>query len=134
VRSFLTLAELLLEGNLAQDAFEAVRYLDDGPLNELDKSKLAGKMVENWPEVPIFCLLYGQSLMRLGIKSQARDVFEKGLGLCSQQADVKTCLLFSLATIYENPEEKKQLLQDAYSLNGDLTAAAMAYVSLTLQI
>lgn len=91
-------------------------------------------MVDNWPEMPIFYLLYGQSLMRLGIKSQAREVFEKGLRFCCQQADLKTSLLFSLATTMENGEEKQKLLQDAYTINGDLTAAAMAYVSLTLQI
>ncbi len=56
------------------------------------------------------------------------------MGNCAELADTKTSLLFALATITDEPMKKQSLLQEAYTLNGNLNCAAMAYVTNVLRL
>ena len=50
------------------------------------------------------------------------------------QLDTRTCLLFSIATITNEMDEKSKLMQQAVKMDGNMTCSAMAYVNFVLKL
>jgi len=137
VRSYLWLSSQVVLGKFDRRVIEAAKALEDGAYDEVFKTNLASSMSGKYPDIPLFYLLEGLSLTRLNDKPRAERILTEGILRCGENrelADTKTSLLFALATVTPDPVRKQLLLQEAYTLNGNLNCAAMAYVTNTLRL
>lgn len=128
-RSDLWLSRKLAAGRLDQCTFELLRILEDGPIEPLEKVRLATQALEEHSDLPLLHLSLGTSLAALGRNQEAETALRSGLN-CDPEPDVETRLLVQLGTIVQSPDEKQALLRRAIERNGNLTAAAMAAVIL----
>ncbi|HWE04941.1 MAG TPA: tetratricopeptide repeat protein [Tepidisphaeraceae bacterium] len=93
------------------------------------KLSLADQAIERAGELAPLMLYRGRCLMRIGRANEAEPVLRKGLEN-AQEADVRNRLLVDLQMVLPDGEEKRRLLNEAVSLNGNLAAAAVARVTL----
>ena len=128
-RADLWLAHRLLLGTVEHPLFLALRHLEDGQGPPPDKLRLAEQVLAVNPDVPLLHLFRGKNLTALGRLEEAAAAYRSGL----QRADepnVRSALLTELGAILPPSAERTSVLRQAVELNGDLVAAAMAFVSL----
>src|SRR5205807_7317452 len=128
-RANLWLAQQLSLGNVRHETFLALHILEDAPLAPDDKVRLADQALSQNPHFARLHLARGKNLARLERSRAAEAAYRAGLAQ-SPEPDVKTRLLVELGVIVEELTERLELLRDAQALNGNLTAAAMATVTL----
>ncbi len=130
VRSDLWMARELTAGRLSRGAFLAVRVAEDGDMPPEKKLELLDGALGKAPRVALLHLLRGEQLARLGQGPTAAAAFSEGLGL-DADPDTRTRLLLSAALMLPpDAAERATLLREAASLNGNLTAGAMAALAL----
>ncbi len=79
--------------------------------------------------IPLFALLFGDLLEKIGQKKEAAEIWREALKT-DVDSDVRTRLLFDLSKVEEDAGRRRQLLQEAVELNGNLVAGATAALSL----
>ncbi len=124
-RTDLWLAEQIALGQFPQDSFEALRALEDAPLDPREKVSLAERAVTQWPALAPLHLEHGEILEAVGQNDQAGLAFRRGLEN-AREPDVRTRLLVRIAMSLPEGAERSSLLSEAMALNGNLVAAAMA--------
>ena len=129
-RSDLWLAQQLADGKLSHEAFLQLRTLEDGQESPDQKISIANSLLAKQPALSLGYLFLGKQLKSLSRMKEAESAYRTGLVNAAEQNDVKTRLLLDLSTVVKSEDEKRQLLQQAINLNGNLTAAAMATVLL----
>ena len=130
-RSDLWLAQQLLLGRVEQPLFLALRQIEDGKGMPADKLRLADQALAANPDVPPLYLARGKLLVLLGRREEADATYRQGLER-AEEANVRTRLLTELGAILPQGAERTSLLRQAVELNGDLVAAAMAFLALKL--
>jgi hypothetical protein len=128
-RSDLWTARQLALGAMPHEVFLGLRYLQDAPAKVTEKLDLATRMRSRAKAVPLFALLFGRLLRETGRPKEAADLWREALK-SEVDSDVQTRLLVELSQLEENAEKRRQLLQEAAQLNGNLIAAAGAALSL----
>ena len=128
-RADLWVAEQLALGQLDRVDFLALFLLQDGTDTADEKVKLARQLVARRPGLPAAHLHLGRNLARAGRKSDAESAQRAGLAT-DPDPDVRSRLLVELATLIENPDERKALYREAATINGNLVAAAGAALAL----
>lgn len=123
-RRYLRLAEQLALGKWDHGLFLALQVEEDQESKPEAKLRVLEKGVERYPGVAWLLLATGVQRKVLGQIADAEAAFRKGL-TCVEDADIKTCLLFELANVLDSKvPERKQLLEEAAVLGGNLLAAA----------
>jgi len=128
-RSDLWVAKQLALGVMAHEMFLGMRFLQDGPSNAREQMKLANEMRSHAESIPLFALLFGKLLQEAGRPKDAAELWRKAIENGSEP-DVRTRLLVTLSTLEEDANKRRQLLEEAVELNGNLIAAAGAALSL----
>ncbi len=128
-RSDLWVARQLALGAMPHEMFLGMRFLQDGPPDTKEKMNLANRMQSQAESISLFGLLYGNLLKEAGRTKDAVQLWRKALEN-AVEPDVRTRILVSLAPLEEDAERRRQLLQEAVELNGNLMAAAGAALSL----
>lgn len=130
VRSDLWMARELATGRLDRGTFLAVRVAEDGAIPPEKKLELLDGALSKAPRVALLHLLRGEQLVQLGRPPDAASAFRAGLAL-EADPDTRTRLLLSAAlALPPDAPERAELLRQAVSVNGNLTAAAMATLAL----
>jgi tetratricopeptide (TPR) repeat protein len=123
------LAQLLAAGVVDHDTFKILHVVEDGNLTPPQKVVVCQKILEQ-AQLPIAHLHLGQALQQLRRLDEAKRALEAGLQLAENlDDDVKTRLLFQLATACPDGKEKTRLLDEAIACGGNLTCKAMATVT-----
>jgi len=128
-RADLWLARQLASRNISHEIFIALHKLEDWPLDPKEKTQLAEQSLAKAPNLAPLYLFYGKSLSAIQRTKEAEAAYRKGL-TCVEEPDIKTRLLVQLGLIVDSASERKQLLEQAVEVNGNLVAAAMAVVDL----
>ncbi len=128
-RSDLWVAHRLGLSAMPHEVFLGLRFLQDGPPDAAKRMELATRMRPQAHAVPLFALLFGKVLQEAGRPQEAADVWREALQ-GDVDSDVRTRLLVDLSTVEEDAGRRRQLLQEAVELNGNLVAAAGAALSL----
>jgi tetratricopeptide (TPR) repeat protein len=128
-RADLWLAEQLSLGTIEPAVFQALHQLEDGRQPPAEKVRLADEVLAQRPELAPVHLLRGKNLAVLGRRDEARAAYRKGLA-CHGDVDVRTRILVELGVSTEDAAERTALLREALALNGNLVAAASAYLAL----
>jgi tetratricopeptide (TPR) repeat protein len=124
------LAEKLERREINHAIFEASVTLQDGPLSPADKVRFADDALLAAPGWAPFHLHKGEALTAMNQKAKAEGAFRNGL-THSPDPDTETRLRLGLAaTLDAASAERFSLLEEAITLNGNLTSAAMARVLL----
>jgi tetratricopeptide (TPR) repeat protein len=120
-------AEQLLVGTFDFDLAQQIINVQDpritGPLQGTIAS--AGNKVR---ELALFHLAEGDALSQIGRFDLAEQSFRRGIEL-ADEPDVRTQLLGALA-MHLTGQTRERLLREAVELNGNLLAAARAFVDL----
>ena len=103
--------------------------MEDWPLDPKEKVQLAEQSLAKAPNLAPLHLFYGQVLSAIGRAKDAEAAYRKGL-TCVEEPDIQTRLLVQLGTMVDSISERKQLLEQAVEVNGNLVAAPMAAISL----
>jgi len=90
---------------------------------------LATQMQSQAEAIPLFGFWYGNLLQQSGRPKEAVQLWRKALEN-DAEPDVRTRILLSLAQLEDDAGRRRQLLQEAVKLNGNLLAAAGAALSL----
>jgi tetratricopeptide (TPR) repeat protein len=128
-RSDLWLAQQLLRGALSQEVFVLWHSVEEGGQRPQEKLLLADNGLRQAPDLALLHLARGKVLKGLGQGRQAEAAFRKGL-LCVEESDSQTRLLVEVASVVADEAEKKRLLEQAVTVNGNLVAVATARVIL----
>ena len=128
-RADLWIARQLAHKNISHEIFIALHKLEDWPLDPKEKVQLAEQSLAKAPNLAPLHLFYGKGLSALGRTKNAEAAYRKGL-TCVEEPDIQTRLLVQLGTMVDSISERKQLLEQAVEVNGNLVAAAMAAISL----
>jgi hypothetical protein len=113
---------------MPHEMFLGLRYLQDGPPNA-KQMELATRIRPEANAIPLFALLFGELLKEAGRPKEAAELWSQALNR-DVDSDVRTRLLVSLSASEEDAQKRRQLLQEAVELNGNLLAAAGAALSL----
>src|SRR6266404_4570339 len=128
-RSDLWIARRLALGAIPHEVFLGLRFLQDGPPNANERMKLATLIRPQANTIPLFALLFGQLLVQAGRPKEAAELWREALK-GDVDSDVRTRLLVTLSQTEVDPGQRRQLLQEAVELNGNLVAAASATLAL----
>jgi tetratricopeptide (TPR) repeat protein len=128
-RSDLWVARRLALGAMPHEVFLGMRFLQDGPPDAAKRMEVATQMRSHAEAVPAFALLFGKLLEDAGRQKEAVDVWREALK-GDVDSDVRTRLLVSLSAVEQDAGRRRQLLQEAAELNGNLVAGAGAALSL----
>jgi len=127
-RSDIWLARGLMEKKIDHADFLELRELEaPGPLQER-LIVVQQALVRNSCFAP-FYLYYGKILAASGNTEGARKTFKEGLKWAGEDG-VRTRLLCHLSSVTEDRDERRQYVEKAAELKGDLIAVAMATVTL----
>ncbi|MEO8901653.1 MAG: tetratricopeptide repeat protein [Polyangiaceae bacterium] len=118
------LAERLAAGTLAHAQLLALLALSDGPATAEQKLEMAAHCLAVAPNLGLFELHRGVSLVSLQRPAEAAAAFRAGLAL-EHDIGTETRLLVRLGTLCSGAEQA-QLFQRAIQLDGDRVSAAMA--------
>jgi tetratricopeptide (TPR) repeat protein len=124
-RTDLWLAQQLTAGRFNRPVFLLYHALEDGAASPAEKVQLADRAIAQIPDVAFIHRARGHNLFVLQQRTEAEAAFRKGLS-CTEEPDIRTRLLVDLAAVLDPGEERRQLLDEAVQLNGNLVAAAMA--------
>jgi tetratricopeptide (TPR) repeat protein len=122
------LAAELAAGRVSPEAFRAVRQIEDGGAPPDEKARLTAAAIAVTPNLPILYWLRAEALIEVGAAAAAEVVARDGLAR-NPDADVRTRLLVTLAQV-AGPAERRSLLEEAVTLDGNRTSAAMARLML----
>jgi tetratricopeptide (TPR) repeat protein len=128
-RSDLWIARQLALGAMPHEMFLSLRFLQDGPPNSTNRMELATRIKPQAKTIPLFALLFGKLLEKAGRAREASDIWREALD-GDVDADVRTRLLVVLSATEQDSARRRQLLQEAVELNGNLVSAAGAALSL----
>lgn len=128
-RSDLWVAGRLALGTMPHEVFLALRFLQDGPQDVKAQMDIANRICSQAGTIPLFALLYGKLLQQAGSPEEAVPLWRKAIE-GESEPDVRTRLLVTLSSLEKDPNRRRQLLQEAVDLNGNLIAAAGARLSL----
>lgn len=128
-RSDLWVARQLALGAMPHEVFLAMRFLQDGPPEASERMNIASKMRPYAEAIPLFMFLYGQLLQQTGKSKEAALLWQRALE-GDVEPDVRSRLLVTLSAVEKEAKRRRQLLQEAVELNGNLIAAAGASLSL----
>lgn len=129
VKANIKLAQLILGGVVDHETFQILHIVEDGNLTPAQKVVVCQKILER-VNLPIAHLHLGEAFQQLKRLDEAKRVLEAGLQLRDNlDDDVKTRILFQLATVSSDAGEKQTLLDEAIQCGGNLTCKAMAMVT-----
>jgi tetratricopeptide (TPR) repeat protein len=119
------LAQQLASGRLPDGAFLAMNALE-GRASPQEKMSHARRAIEQYPRLPGLHLELGKAQSALGRNEAAAAAYRSGLACC-EDVDTRTRLLTALGSCPAVAEtERRQLLQQAIELEGNLVSAALA--------
>ena len=125
-RSDIWLARSLEDGTVSDEEFRLLRMLEDGGLDPSEAEPIAEKAVEEYPEFAPFHLTLGDLRRNRKDREGAIACYRMGLKLV-EEPDLESRLLCSLAGILpEDSPERKELIERALDLEGNLVAQATA--------
>ncbi len=116
-------------GAMPHEVFLGLRFLQDGPPNASERIELATCMRSQAQGIPLYALLFGKLLGEAGRPKEAAELWREALEH-DGDSDVRTRLLVALSVVEGDAGRRRQLLQEAAGLNGNLVAAAGAALSL----
>lgn len=119
------LAGELASGRVGRAVLDALVLADDPDRSPDEILLVTRAALAGHPIAPLY-LLEAKSCSELGRTGEAERASRAGLA-CAEEADVRTRLLVRLATLAPHPE-RRHLLEQAATLEGNLVAAAMARV------
>jgi tetratricopeptide (TPR) repeat protein len=128
-RADLWLARQMVLDRVSHEVFLGWHALQDGPQPPQAKVRLAEQVLSRAPELALLHLLHGKNLRVCGQEGAAESAYRRGLA-CAEEPDVRSRLLLELATLVQEPGEKRGLLQEAHNPEGNLIAAATARLML----
>jgi tetratricopeptide (TPR) repeat protein len=128
-RSDLWVAQRLALGAIPHETFLAMRFLQDGPRNAKERLNLANQWRDRVDGIPLLALLVGIALHENGRAKEAAEMWRRAIEN-EAEPDVRTRLLVSLSGLEEDRAKRRDLLQQAAELNGNLIASAAAALSL----
>lgn len=128
VRNDLWLAEQMKAGTIDHGLFLLLRELLDGEPTPEEAVALARAGLER-QKLGLLYLNLGNALMKQQQRAEAEAAYRQGLAI-AEEPDVRTRLLVGLGTAAEESRARREALNEARALNGNLVAAAMATVVL----
>jgi tetratricopeptide (TPR) repeat protein len=128
-RSEMWLAQQIVVARYDVRAYQLLRAVEDGRLNAQARRQLAEQGLAQYPDLALLHQLHGLALRDLGQNAQAVAAWRRGL-TCAEEPDVRTRLLADIAGLLDPGDERRRLLDEALTVNGNLVAAATARILL----
>lgn len=124
-RSGQWLAEQLAAGNLDPAVLQWLHDSTDSETAPTDRLKRVRRALEQEPNLPLLHVLSCSLLREVNQLPEVEPCCRQGLA-SDCDVDTRTRLLVELAQVTESSAERRQLLEEAMRLNGNLVAAAVA--------
>jgi tetratricopeptide (TPR) repeat protein len=131
-RSECWLARQIVLGRYPHESFLLLRAVEDGGLASRARLSLLERGLAQAPDLALLHHLQGKVLAESRRPADAITAYRRALEYAAEE-DVHTRILVDLAGLLDPGDERRRLLEEAVSRNGNLVAAATARIMLAFE-